>query len=173
MHPYFFVFDVESIGIHGEGFAVGYVVIGQIGMLEEGKFACNPVLAEGDLDDRGWVAKHVPPIASNCPNMEAVRWAFLNRWLEWKERGAVMIADFGWPVEARFLASMIDLDRHKLKWQGPYPLFDLGSILLAKGQDAHATHGRRPDELPEHDPLCDARQSARLLIENLDPWGAK
>jgi hypothetical protein len=54
-----------------------------------------------------------------------------------------------------------------LSASGPYPLHDLASILLAHGRDPLAKNERLPEELPEHDPLNDARQSARLLHEVL------
>jgi len=39
----FMVFDVESVGLHGEGFAVGYVVVNGDGeTLEEGLYICDP-----------------------------------------------------------------------------------------------------------------------------------
>ncbi len=53
----FFVFDVESIGLHGEGFAVGWVVVGETGATyEESYLACLPGAARGSVGRRG-----VPP----------------------------------------------------------------------------------------------------------------
>jgi hypothetical protein len=45
--------------------------------------------------------------------------------------------------------------------------------ILALGRDPLATNERLPDELPAHNPLCDARQSARLLIEALRECDAR
>ena len=39
--------------------------------------------------------------------------------------------------------------------------------MLCAGMDPMATYDRLPAELPRHDPLADARQSARLLVEAL------
>jgi hypothetical protein len=44
-----FVFDVESIGLHGEGYAAAYVVMDKQGReLESGLFAGDPSTAMGD-----------------------------------------------------------------------------------------------------------------------------
>ena len=164
----FLVFDVESVGLHGEGFAVGYVVKLATGsIVAEGVFACPMMEADGSDDDRLWVSNNVPLIPANCARPIDVRSQFWALWLEWKARGAVLVADCCWPVEARFLAQCIDDDPHARNWDGPYPLHDLASMLLTVGRDPLATSERQPDELPAHHPLNDARQSARLLIDLL------
>lgn len=171
----FFVFDVESIGLHGEGFAVGYVVVRDGQEIESGYFASPPEDAAGDDSDREWVSKNIPAIQPNKQTANMVRVAFWQRWMEWKEKGATMAAECGWPVEARFLNACIDWDQESRKWEGPYPLHEIASFLAAAGMDPMAKYDRLDSELPAHDPLCDARQSARLLfmalskIEGLNP----
>src|SRR5439155_4179999 len=96
-----------------------------------------------------------------------VRDSFWQKWQQWKEQGALLVADCCWPVEARFLAACVDDFPIAREWQGPYPLHDLASILLAHGKDPVGKFERRPDELPEHNPKADAMQSARILIETL------
>ena len=52
----YMIFDVESIGLHGEGFAVGYVVVNGDGKtLEEGMFVCDPDEAQGTPVNRRWI----------------------------------------------------------------------------------------------------------------------
>lgn len=166
--PSFFVFDVESIGLHGEGFAVGWVVVGKTGAIyEESYLACLPGAASGPRASREWVEKNIPPIPITHHTPRAVRDAFWSVWKLWKASGAVLVADCTWPVEARFLARCVDDDPEGREWEGPYPLHDLASVLLANGADPLAKRDRRDDELPEHHPLRDAKQSARLLIEAL------
>jgi hypothetical protein len=92
-----------------------------------------------------------------------VRNGFWRTWLEWKSRGAVLVADCAWPVEARFLAACVDDNLDARTWDGPYPLHELASFMVAAGMDPMTTYDRLPDE-PQHDPLGDARQSARLLV---------
>lgn len=168
MSNLFMVFDVESIGLHGEGFAVGYVVIRRDGVrLEEGLMACDPKCCLGSEDGHRWVAANVPTMACDYRSPRQVRAAFWDRWLAWKEAGAALVADCAWPVEAGFLAAAVRDDLPAREWEGPYPLHDLAPMLLALGRDPLATHDRTEDELPAHQPLNDARQSARLLLEAL------
>jgi len=70
-------------------------------------------------------------------------------------------------VEARFLIQCIEDDHYAREWWGPYPLIDVASLRMAAGLDPLGTEERIEllGELPEHDPLADARQSARLLVD--------
>lgn len=163
-HPWL-VFDVESCGLHGEGFAVGWVVVdGDGGLLADG-------IAVSRTHDPlpPWVIENVVPNlprATHTTELE-VRDAFWGVWFDWKRRGALLAADVAWPVEARFLAACVDDNPAERDWDGPYPLIDIASIRLAAGLDPLAVVERLPNELPVHNPLADARQSARLLIEAL------
>jgi hypothetical protein len=174
----FMVFDVESVGLHGEGFAVGWVVVGGGKELESGRLACPAAAAYGTRSGREWVATNAPTMPNTHALPNDVRDAFWAAWLRWKGRGAVLAADCPWPVEARFLAACVEEARDPMTsgtetpegerdWQGPYPLIDVASVRLAVGLDPLGTAGRLPNELPAHDPLADARQSARLLVEAL------
>lgn len=164
----FFVFDVESIGLHGEGFAVGYVVVDETGKeLEAACFAAPVHKAQGTNESYTWVSKNIPPILVTHGTLKNMRDAFWYHWRRWSDKKAVMVADCSWPVEARFLLQCVDDDHVTREYLGPYPLHDLASILLAKGKDPTGKFDRLDSEKPEHDPLCDARQSARILIETL------
>lgn len=164
----FMVFDVESIGLHGEGFAVGYVVIERSGkVLEEGLLACRPDAATGSEESRDWVGANIPALPITNRGPRGVRAAFWQTWMRWREAGAVLVADCAWPVEARFLIACVDDSAIEREWGGPYPLHDLASVLLAHGADPLAVTERLPGELPAHNPLNDARQSARQLIAAL------
>lgn len=159
------MFDVESIGLHGEGYAVGWVVVDESGKrLDEGCYCCDPADAEGSDQGRTWIAANAPDMRRTHNTPFGVRDAFWARWNTWRERGALLVADCGWPVEARFLAACVDDNPASREWRSPYPLHELASLMLACGRDPLTTHERLPDELPAHDPLADARQSARLLI---------
>lgn len=162
----YLVIDVESIGLHGEGFAVGYVVLDAAAKVADGYFACPPSAASGEPTDRKWVAENVPPLTHNCETAKEVRAKFWGVWLEQRALGAAMVADCAWPVEAKFLLDCVADHWASRCWEGPYPLHDLASILLAHGKDPLAAGERLPDE-PVHHPLGDARQSARVLVEVL------
>lgn len=162
------VFDVESIGLHGDGYAVGYVVIQDGKEVESGMFACPASKANGADSDRLWVYENIPQIAPDSPDPLAVRENFWCRWMEWKAKGALLAADCAWPVEARFLAACVDASPDERRFSGPYPLVEISSVMMAVGQDPMKTHARRESEMPVHNPVADARQSARLLLEAIE-----
>jgi hypothetical protein len=164
---FFMVFDVESIGLHGEGFAAGYVVIDSDGKEQEADvFACRPIDAGGDREDRSWVSANIPALPVTHDSPRGVRTAFFRRWLHWKDRGAVLVADCCWPVEARFLAACVDDHPQDHKWNGPYPLHDVASMLLMAGLDPVGSYWEEQDGVKHH-PMCDAAQSARMLKQVL------
>lgn len=161
----FMVFDVESVGLHGEAYAMGYVVVDADGHEQESyRVACSPDTAQGSDADRAWIAANCPPIPADVTTPKAVRDCFWAAWRRWAEQGAALVADCAWPVEARFLAACIDDDPSGRQWLGPYPLHDVASARFVAGFDPLEAVARLPTELPQHDPLADARQSARLWL---------
>lgn len=173
--PYFFtrnpppimVFDVESVGLHGQAFAFGYVVIHNEKEVDHGRFSCPTSTVEGTDEDLEWVLKNTPKLIPNCRNPAELTIIFWNLWKRWKADGALLAADCAWPVEARFLMECVDLDKEGRKWEGPYPMLEISSFLMAANMDPMVEYVRLDDELPKHCPLADARQSARLLMDAL------
>lgn len=166
-------FDVESIGLHGEGFAVGWVAIEDGKEIASAFHACHPNRAEGTDSDREWVMLHVFPSLGplTCYKPSDVRLVFWREWIEWRAKGFIAIADCGWPVETNFLSACI-ADHPGSEWSGPYPFMDVSTALWMTGRDPLASYARLPNELPIHHPTCDARQSARLFLEargNVNP----
>lgn len=168
--PFLFCFDIESLGLHGPAFSVGWVVVDQAGdTMEENILSVEPYdkftkNGFGDADDIAWCKEHIPPLAVNCKTFDHLRETFWASWLEWKAKGAIMVADCAWPVEARFLVQCIEYDISERKWKGPYPLHDLASMRLAIGDDPTGSYDRIAGEIPMHNPLCDARQTARHAV---------
>lgn len=161
--PYFFVFDVESVGLHGEAFQVGFVVVDKTGQEHDSGLFCEPLNGViGTMKSFDWVKANCSELAYSH-NHHQLRHEFWMVWLKWKADGAVMAADVPWPVEARFLSECVQQNLSSREWQGPYPLIDVASVILANGFDPLATYQRTETEKPEHNPLADARQSARLL----------
>jgi len=164
----YFVFDVESIGLHGEGFAVAGGVYLENGAAQwEFCFASPTDQAEGEDSDRHWVKDNVPMMEETHRSLRKMRDAFWGEWVRAKKDGAIMAAECPWPVEAGFLSQCIADDVDARKWDGPYPFMEIASFLAAAGMDPMATYPRTPSEQPAHHPLKDARQSARLLSEAL------
>lgn len=170
--PYelFFVLDVESVGLFGEGFAAGWVVVDRKKELQGwGFYCCDSSRADGSDGGRLWVRECVPSLKRNASLPKDVRRHTWEAWVKWKQRGAVMVADCPWPVEARFLLEAAKENANIDSFDGlPYPLLDLGSMLAMAGKNPIDEFGRFEGELPRHNPLADAKQSARLLLELLD-----
>ena len=163
-----FVFDVESIGLHGEGFAVaGGVYTSGGGRNEEFVYSCPPDAAAGEAANREWVAENVPKLDITHDTPAEMRDAFWREWIKAKATGAKMMADCQWPVEARFLLDCVRDDLPGREWDGPYPLHDIATLILACGGDPTGTQERESGEERAHHPLDDARQSARLALSCL------
>ncbi len=159
--PKILCFDVESNGLHGEGFAVGAVVLDEDGDEVETFTARCPI--DGPVN--GWVAENVLPalvdMPEDCDDVHELRWSFFG-WFVAHKAGCVVIADCGWPVEARFLAACVDGDREMHAWSGPYPLHDVATLCLAAGVDPTKTRTDPAVVGAKHHPLYDARCSARF-----------
>lgn len=187
--PRFFVFDVESVGLYGEDFAVAYVVVDRSGTeLDAGLFNC-PVglsVSSGQIAERHFVAKdiqnlwneraqndwswlveyvlsHMPEASHN--SREQMHSDFWNAWTHWRDRGAVMWADWGYPVEANFLRACVFDNPSRIE-TAPCPLMEIETVRSLSGLDPGLP--RCIEHLPAHDPLNDARHSARILIESLN-----
>lgn len=159
----FFVFDVESVGLHGEGFAVGGGVFLENGALRWGFcLACPIDEAEGLIADRQWVKENIPVLALTHHGTKGLRMDFWKYWEKAKRGGSIMAADCLWPVEANFISACIRDDAQRLA-DGPYPFLEIASFLQAAGMDPIGTYNRTSSELPKHNPYCDAVQSARIL----------
>jgi len=173
-----FVFDVESIGVLGEGFAVGWAVLSLPAgeNIETNIENCDPMHAlSSDLTDPradwAWLAQNCFP-GMPPPNRRApcdVRDAFWASWQKWHRHGAVLAHDNGSTVDLRFLTDGIRDDPDRLASPGMYPIIDIASVLWATGKSSYDNRARRPDERPQHNPLADALFSARNLAEATKP----
>jgi hypothetical protein len=170
--PSFFVFDVESIGL--VGFAVGYVIVrtSDGAELDAGLAWVNPsdlLFSVADPDDAEWVKKNVPalPVDRRVNTYNELYDFFWKNWSSARGRYAWLAADCSWPVEARFLVDCISAVNAR-RYESPYPFIDIASVMLGAEIEPMADYARTPDELPKHNPLADARQSARLLLQALN-----
>lgn len=167
IYPSFFVFDVESVGLHGEGFAVAGGVYLMGAAQWEFCYSCPQEECEGSDDDRQWIKENVPVLEVTHRTPKAMRDAFWEMWLKAKGQGAVMAAECAWPVEAGFLSRAVSQTNPATsrKFDGPYPLHEIASFMRAAGMDPMVSYPRLESETPRHNPLADARQSARLLAQ--------
>lgn len=160
----YFVFDVESIGLYGQAFAVGGGIYDKDGKaLREFRFACPRKLAYGSDEDRNWVDQNIKDIPVNCANPEEVREKFWGEWRLADGLGAIAFAECSYPVETNFLKECVLDEYANRRFGAPYPLHDVATLMLSAGMNPMKTYDRLENELPKHDPLADARQSARLL----------
>jgi len=176
----FFVFDCESEGLHGQTFAIGggiYDIHGKPVEGSEFRFHCRQGVVGGCGDpnqatsDREWVKANVQihPESNVLPGPGNVAAAFRELWAAAKAGfpGILMFVECGWPVEARFLIQCVGNKPAERNWEGPYPLHEIATLMLAAGLDPMDSYTRQPEELPAHEPLADARLSARLLAASL------
>lgn len=159
--PFFFVFDVESVGLHGEAFAVGICVLDPTGKEHAALlFGKRYESCKGTLENFKWICDNAPEMDFHTGELYESFW---HCWTYWKKQGAVMAADVPWPVETGFLSRCVNAAHAEREFNGPYPIIDVASVLLAKGYDPLGEYFRLENEEPKHDPLADARQSARIL----------
>lgn len=165
------VFDVESAGLHGEGFSVGWVLVDDRGIeYAFGHYGCSLDEAkwQSPESDR-WVRENCD-WPENCANPREVRdqfWSAYDGYLyDIPGRKILLAADVPWPVESRFLNQVFGDDPSRID-KAPYLLIDIASVRFAAGLNPLATCRRYLEELPAHSALADARHSARLLIEAL------
>lgn len=179
---YYFSFDVESVGLFGPPFAVGWVIVDETGKEHQQGFLgvdfeyVEPIhhliLWRSTKSDKKWVRENVlptlPSIHPNTKSLVDLASTFWEWWVKAKREfpGIVMVTDCPFPVEAGFLRYCL-LTQDLGMEDSPYPVIDVASVLLAHGFNPTGDYYRADNELPAHNPTNDARQSARLFIEVL------
>lgn len=168
-----FSFDAETIGLYGDPFAVSYVICDRnTGKeLEKGYLSCPFENASGKDSDRAWVLKNVVPHLpkeTNCNTPDEVCETFYQTWMKTKEKykEVIAIADCGYPVETSLFARAIRSCVEERKYTGPYPLHEVATALLLANMNSD-DYPRIENELPEHNPLNDAKYAARLFLTAL------
>lgn len=166
------VFDVESIGLYGEGFAVGLVVIDRESktVTDQAYLACPTDAAQGTPEDREWVEKNIVPYLPP-PKLAITRQVREEFWRLYRRIGGgykdcSIWADCGYPVEDGFMRTCIHDNLSARKWNGPYPLQEIATVRTALGLDPTLAY-----QLPEdkrHNPLEECLYIAPKLVEWLD-----
>ncbi len=172
--------DCESNGLHGEAFAVGAVLFID-GRVSEIFYARCPIV--GEIDP--WVEDNVIPALllrpSTAPTHRAMRRAFWGWWRSVVAHypGVLVVADVGCPVEAGFLAACVADAPDERAWNGPLPLHEVSTLLLARGHDCdrnratlcsvlYAVSLKRIESLGQrHDPVTDALVSGLCALKLL------
>ncbi len=167
-----FVFDVESLGLFGYPFAVGWCVVDKDGKeLDSSWLGCsiesvrdksNPL---SDIESYNWCKENIPEevLKGNVAQRDMYKY-FKRNLSYWQAKGCSVICDCPFPVEAKFLRRLIkrfnDIDGDILT--SPYPLYDVASILAAHGKDPLKEYPRLGNEIKHH-PLWDSVVSAKQL----------
>jgi len=168
-----FSFDVESLGLHGDGWAVGGLLEIDDKITKEFVFAVDRAIATtpdtaNEETARLWLKENVPHLPLTHETLPELRSAFWEILQDAIKQGALIISDCGWPVEANFLTACIRDNFEIRRWEGPYPLLDVAPLIVSRGKNPIETTPRKISELPFHHPLCDARKALRDWHENND-----
>jgi hypothetical protein len=161
----FISIDAESNGLAGKAFAVGLTFNDGPEEIDIALIRC-PIEDEVDPWVESNVLPNIPDISINARDylhLLDLTWKAISAW---GGKNVQMIAHVAWPVEARLLLDVYPGDQI---WNGPYPLIDVSSVLLAKGFDRNATLSvdryneennlEKPPGSPHH-PLYDARAAS-------------
>lgn len=173
--------DAESWGVMGDIFWIGAVLYNEHGydvdVFDEAvdPFTCSQAgLRDAPPElhsrDRKWLMEHVFPrlegreryLAGTTASLRSAFW----EWLQTvRAKGEVhLLADCGLCIESRLLVDAIK-DKPERLSEAPWFVHDVATALHMHGRDPMGTYGRLANELPAHDPVCDARQTARLFAE--------
>ncbi|AYV83315.1 MAG: hypothetical protein Hyperionvirus5_121 [Hyperionvirus sp.] len=173
-------FDVESLGLYGDAFAVGAVIHNHLGEEMGTLFEHCPHTAtkEASLDlsdprNRSeWIVKNVVPVLktpASCKNPREIRdkfWKFYREWIMIAKNLKMkldVVVDAGYPVETNFLRECVGDSFEERQYEGPYPLQEVQTAIKLAGYTKE--NERLAGEEPAHHPLADSRQSARIWRE--------
>jgi hypothetical protein len=84
-----------------------------------------------------WVIENVLPKLyglKNVSDRKTMRQLFWDFWIKYRN-DSVCVVDCGYPVEAELLRKCVNDDNDERTFLGPYPLFDLATLLFVKGID--------------------------------------
>ena len=125
--------DAETDGLYG-----GFLTVALIATdwkASEIERAYYGIKKENMVVKDAWVKENVLPkmgIYEECVDeteLFAKVWDF---WLKYQKE-AYAICDVGYPVEMRLFEKCVLLNEEERKWEAPFPMLDLSSILIAKG----------------------------------------
>jgi len=161
-----FVLDVESVGLWGPPFAVGWAILAGQDIVACEYVWCDPRRAPGpwcqppDEDAWAWIEANVLPKLSIHRQMSYsdMLACFSEEWAERKAEGFLLAADVPFPVETNFLVPALPEHRR------PYPLLDVASMVMALTGEWDEND---QDEKNKHNPMHDAVYSAERLLRAL------
>lgn len=159
----FFV-DAESDGLYGAFLSVAAMVTDEAGT-ELDRFYASVKISPDQIRSE-WVRENVYPDLKNAEVFFDTEKAMLEAfWLFWMKHRAdsVCIAYVQYPVECRLFAQCVKENEAERAFLGPFPLYDLSTLLAAKGfsfdSDMQTLSGL---PLKAHDAMNDVRMMAAV-----------
>lgn len=164
-------FDLEANNLHGTPFAIGALVVDGHGKVHDSFTARCPI--KGEVDP--WVQTNVLPaikdMAETHGSYEDLREAFWRWYLAAESASDYVLVSNGYPVEYRFLIDCQEANLEERYWQHPFPILDLTSILVARGQESKIYKTqirkriRQEATFAQHHPFDDAKLAALMAFE--------
>lgn len=130
---YRFIIDAEVDGLYGPLLTLAVLIADQDGQVIEEFYAGLPKnLASVETE---WVKTNVLPFVGNYHNVDSEEELLDQVWRLWASYGksAICYADVPFPVETGIWHRIMARQEKSSEQEGPFPLIDLASILLAKG----------------------------------------
>lgn len=159
-----FYVDAECDGLYGAFLSVAAMVTDENGR-ELDRFYVSVRANESDIQT-DWVREHVLPYLANADEIvnteDELLDSFWEFWMKHRE-SAVCIAYVQYPVEARLFSQCVMKAPEERTFLGPYPLYDLSTLLVARGLDPDQNMAELSGmELTEHDAMNDVRMMAKV-----------
>lgn len=173
MKDHYFIVDCESDGLYGEIFSIAAVVLDRNFSTVDIFYGISEVAFNNIKDP--WVIENIVPILKNRRdsltsyiNPQDLRYSFWNFYMKYQKTSTV-IADFGVPVESNLFRKCVMDDVEERKFLAPYPLHELGTILMSCGIDPDIDRKAfavgDDDNIKKHDPLDDCVMTAAILAK--------
>ena len=187
-------FDAETTSLRGSQLAIGAILFGEDGT-EISQFLGWRKPEEGEKVDN-WVKENILPKIATMPvaNMYESRKTLLEAFASWymangfgdapapwdasqmiKQADCLFIAHCGAPVEANLIQALF-AEGLIGEFNGPFPLHEVGTLLLAKGEDPtsvdsyNAKHDLKGHDFGgTHNPLDDS-EKAYISFRHLMGW---
>lgn len=156
-----FMFDVESDGLYGHGFAVGTVVATPDGeIIDTFEMKSNVSITDN------WVKENVLPHLGDMPSCETskeLRTKFYDFYMKYKN-SCIVYSDCNFPVETNFLTEVVRDDEDNRKWEMPFPLMDVATVKNINVSRNYFYKVNTGKKIRQHNPLDDAIASLYFLL---------
>lgn len=159
----FFV-DAESDGLYGAFLSVAAMVTDEAGAEFDRFYAA--VRIPRDRIGSQWVRENVYPDLKNAETFfdteSEMLEAFWNFWMKHRA-DSVCISYVQYPVECRLFARCVAVNEAERVFLGPFPLYDLSTLLVARGYPFNADMQTLSGlNLKSHDAMNDVRMMAAV-----------